>query len=219
MDIQSHGFLVTQSGYGAKQLPASSIQTTVSNSQSLALPRSNASETARSSSINISQTVGGMPNTTASGMGTASSVPASANTRPKFVALCVNSGPFQKTYDEVDISSISEDTQIFHNFKKAYEACRSSRINVLRSWLTKPVDIDYIQFAIEGLKRVYPIADSPDCTICAHMQNKDDLVVTRRYECHPAGSALTHPPIPSDLSFQLLGVSGGYYFSTADDVA
>ena len=35
------------------------------------------------------------------------------------------------------------------------------------------------------------------------MENKDDLVVTRRYECHPAASALGHSLILSDLFFHL----------------
>jgi hypothetical protein len=89
MNIQSHGSLVTQSGHGAKPLPAGSIQTTASNSVSPAPPRSNVSQATQSSSINISQVVSGMPNTTTSGINTAPSAPAPANTRPKFVALCV----------------------------------------------------------------------------------------------------------------------------------
>lgn len=97
---------------------------------------------------------------------------------------------------------------MFHGFKKAYETCRSSRINLIRSFLTKPVDISYIQFAVEGFKHVYPIAGSPDCTICAHMENKNDLVERRRYECHHAASALAHPPIPSDLFCHLWECSG-----------
>jgi hypothetical protein len=144
-----------------------------------------------------------MPNPTASSFDAAASLSTSVSTGPKFVALCVNSSPFQKTYNEVDISSIPKDTQMFYDFKRAYKACHSSQTNVIRSWLTKPVDINFIQFAVEGLKRVYPIAGPPDCTICTHTENKDDLVVMRRYEPHPAASALAHPPIPSDLFFHL----------------
>jgi hypothetical protein len=87
---------------------------------------------------------------------------------------------------------------------------------MIRSWLTKPVDINYIQFAVEGLKRVYPIPDSPDCTICAHMENKDDLVITRRYEHHPITSALAHPPIPSTLFFHLWECPGDITSTSQD---
>ncbi len=202
-EIQTHGFLVTQSGHGVKRLPAGSRQTTSSNAELAAPLRSNTSHATQSTFINTSQVVGGIPNITASNTDTAGALSTSAIRGPKFVALCVNSGLFQKTYEEVDITTIRKDTQMFHGFKTAYEACRSSRINVIRGWCTKPVDINYIQFAAEGLKHGYPIAGSPDCTICAHMENKDDLVVMRKYEPHRAASALAHPPIPADLFFHL----------------
>jgi hypothetical protein len=61
----------------------------------------------------------------------------------------------------------------------------------------------FIQFAVEGLRRVYPIPGSPDCTICAHAEKKDGLVTARKYEPHLNAVALTHPPIRPDLFFHL----------------
>ncbi|RDL39892.1 uncharacterized protein BP5553_04232 [Venustampulla echinocandica] len=210
MEMQAHGFLVTQSGHGATRLLADSRQTTASNSAPLAPPISNTSQATRSSSIYTSQGVGVMPNTTVGGIDTAAFQSTSTGAGRKFVALCVSSGPFKKTYDEVDISSIPKDTQMFRGFKLAYEACRSSRMNVIRKWLIKPVNINYTQFAVGILKRVYPIAGPPDCTICAHAENKDDLVDMRRYERQPAASSLTHPPIPPDLFFHLWECPRGF---------
>lgn len=206
-EIQAHGYVITQSGHGIKQMPAGSRQTTTSNSAVSAPLGLNTSHTAQNPSLNptgtTSRALGGTQNPTVVTTVTATPQLPVAGESPKFVALCVNTGPFQKTYDEIDISTIPKSAQMFHNFKKTYEACVGSRKDPLRRWLTKPVDIGFIQFAVEGLRRVYPIPGSPDCTICAHAEKRDELVTARKYEPHINTVALTHPPIPPDLFFHL----------------
>ena len=204
-EIQTHGFVVTQSGYGAKRSPEGSEQNIPSSSPPVVLPRSAVHLPTRISFIDASQEIvadTSIPRASSINVAGSPSIP--MNSGPKFVALCVDNGPSRTVYQEVDISSIPRDTQIFHSFQMAYEACRSSRVNFINRIFAQPVDIKYIQFAVEGLKHVYPIASSPDCTICAQMENRDDLVATRRYERHPVpSSGFTHPPIPSSLFFHL----------------
>lgn len=206
-EIQAHGYAVTQTCHGTKQMPADSGRTTASNSAISAPLGLNTSQTAQNSCLNStgtsSRALEETRNPTVGSTVTTTSLTPVTDNRSKFVALCVNTGPFQKTYDEIDISSIPKNTQMFHDFKKTYEACVSSRKNLLRRWLTKPIDIEFIQFAVEGLRRVYPIPGSPDCTICAHAEKKDGLVTARKYEPHLNAVALTHPPIPPDLFFHL----------------
>ncbi|OBT88499.1 hypothetical protein VE02_03469 [Pseudogymnoascus sp. 03VT05] len=206
-EIQAHGYVVTRSGQRIKQIPANSGLTTGLNLAASAPQGLDASQTAQdlalSSTGTTSRALGETRNPTASSAVTTTPLPPVTNNSSKFVALCVNTGPFQKTYDEIDISASLRNTQMFHNFKTTYEACISSRKNPLRRWLTQPTDIEFIQFAVEGLRRVYPIPGSPDCTICAHADKKDGLVTARKYEPHPNGVALTHPPIPPHLFFHL----------------
>ncbi|OBT99025.2 hypothetical protein VE01_02435 [Pseudogymnoascus verrucosus] len=206
-EIQAHGYVVTQSGHGIKQMPANSGVTTGLNLVASASQGLSTSQTAQDPSLNstgtTSRPLGGTRNPMAGSAVTTSPLPPVTNNSSKFVALCVNTGPFQKTYDEIDISASLRNTQMFHNFKKTYEACIGSRKNPLRRWLTQPIDIEFIQFAVEGLRRVYPIPGSPDCTICAHAEKKDGLVTARKYEPHLNGVALTHPPIPPHLFLHL----------------
>ncbi|KAL2073781.1 hypothetical protein VTL71DRAFT_11107 [Oculimacula yallundae] len=207
-EIQAHGYFVTQSSHEIKQRPAGSTQTTTSNSAVLANLESDTSLTAQNASLSpngiISRALGGRQYPTVVSTVTApSSLPVTGDRSPKFVALCVKTGRFQNTYGEIDISTIPRSTQIFHDFKKTYEACVGSRRNPFRRWLTRPVDIGFIQFAVEGFRRVYPIPGSPDCTICAHAEMKDELVTARKYEPHLDTVSLTHPPIPPDLFFHL----------------
>lgn len=206
-EIQAHGYVVTQSGHGIKQMPANSGVTTGLNLVASASQGLSTSQTAQDPSLNstgtTSRPLGGTRNPMAGSAVTTTPLPPVTNNSSKFVALCVNTGPFQKTYDEIDISASLRNTQMFHNFKKTYEACIGSRKNPLRRWLTQPIDIEFIQFAVEGLRRVYPIPGSPDCTICAHAEKKDGLVTARKYEPHLNGVALTHPPIPPHLFLHL----------------
>jgi len=39
----------------------------------------------------------------------------------KFAALCVNTGEFNKTLGEIEVSSINTDRQVFHKFKEKYQ--------------------------------------------------------------------------------------------------
>ncbi|KFZ14509.1 hypothetical protein V501_03208 [Pseudogymnoascus sp. VKM F-4519 (FW-2642)] len=206
-EIQAHGYVVTQSGHGMKQMPANSGVTTGLNLTASASQGLSTSPTAQDPFLNstgtTSRALGGTQNPMAGSVVTTTPLPPVTNNSSKFVALCVNTGPFQKTYDEIDISATLRNTQMFHNFKRTYEACISSRKTPLRRWLTQPIDIEFIQFAVEGLRRVYPIPGSPDCTICAHAEKKDGLVTARKYEPHLNGVALTHPPIPPHLFLHL----------------
>ncbi|KAH8590386.1 hypothetical protein B0O99DRAFT_305590 [Bisporella sp. PMI_857] len=63
----------------------------------------------------------------------------------KYTALCVNTGEFNKTLGEIDISSITTDRQMFHRFKEAYHELRGFRARAVRWFLIKPVDIKFIQ--------------------------------------------------------------------------
>ncbi|OBT58987.1 hypothetical protein VE04_00798 [Pseudogymnoascus sp. 24MN13] len=206
-EIQAHGYVVRQSGHGINQIPSNSGVTTGINLATSTPQGLSTSQTAQGPSLTsigtTSRALGETRNPMAGSAVTTTPLPPVTNNSSKFVALCVNTGPFQKTYDEIDISGTLRNTQMFHNFKKTYEACISSRKNPLRRWLTQPIDIEFIQFAVEGLRRVYPIPGSPDCTICAHAEKKDGLVTARKYEPHLNGVALTHPPIPPHLFLHL----------------
>jgi len=63
----------------------------------------------------------------------------------KFAALCVNTGEFNKTLGEIEVSSIGTDRQMFHKFKTTYQILRGFRAGALRWLLIKPVDIRFIQ--------------------------------------------------------------------------
>jgi hypothetical protein len=63
----------------------------------------------------------------------------------KYTALCVNTGEFNKTLGEIDISSITTDRQMFHRFKELYHELRGFRARAVRWFLIKPVDIKFIQ--------------------------------------------------------------------------
>ncbi|KFY71421.1 hypothetical protein V499_08373 [Pseudogymnoascus sp. VKM F-103] len=173
-EIQAHGYVVTQSGHGIKQIPVTSGVTTGLNLAASAPQGLSTSQTAQDPGLNstgtTSRLLGGTRNPMAGSAVTTTPLPPVTNNSSKFVALCVNTGPFQKTYDEIDISVTLGNTQMFHNFKKT---------------------------------RVYPIPGSPDCTICAHAEKKDGLVTARKYEPHLNGVALTHPPIPPHLFLHL----------------
>lgn len=63
----------------------------------------------------------------------------------KFAALCVNTGEFNKTLGEIEVSSINTDRQVFHKFKEKYQILRGFRAGALRWLLIKPVNIKFIQ--------------------------------------------------------------------------
>jgi hypothetical protein len=203
--LEVNGYAVKQSGIGAKQTPA--------RAQSTSAPRLLGSQTSSRISQQQSQSLSASaPSQTGND---ADAVAQSANsnvmshaisparTAPKFVALCVNRGLSAKTFAEVNISRLDKDTRIFRSFRDAYHACRKREPHSLRNWVIKPVNIKYIQFVAEALKRVYPTLTSPDYTICAHADNMANLVQKRGYESHTIEISLTHPPIPPDLFFHL----------------
>ena len=63
----------------------------------------------------------------------------------KFIALCVNTGEFNKTLGEIEVSSICTDRQMFHKFKETYQTLRGFRAGAIRWFLIRPVDIQFIQ--------------------------------------------------------------------------
>jgi hypothetical protein len=84
---------------------------------------------------------------------------------------------------------------MFHKLKSTYHSRRGFRAKAFRRWLIKPVDIKFIQFAVEDSHRVDPIPDPPDCTLCA----PDTVVRFRRYEPHLHSSTnRAHPPISAN---------------------
>ena len=63
----------------------------------------------------------------------------------KFTALCVNTGKFHKTLGEIDVSGVTTDRQVFHQFKQSYNSLRGFRARSLRWFLIEPVDIKFVQ--------------------------------------------------------------------------
>lgn len=63
--------------------------------------------------------------------------------RPKFLALCINTGPIYKTLVEIDASEIASDATAFLRMKKIYLQTRSrlSRLN----FLVKPVTVEFVR--------------------------------------------------------------------------
>lgn len=207
MDLQASGFVIPeQSTPRAQAVPVSSGQQhTTLSSVAQAFLKSNAPQAAPASSANptASSVAGGIANPTPEVFVAAPAMSMPFAGIPKYLALCVNINKFKKTLSEIHISSVNEDIPTFRKFKEKYEECRRSRAKALRGWLIKPVDIKFIQFAVERSQRVYAILDPPDCTLCAHKDNQDTLIKSRQYEPHRYTTALVHPPIPSDAFFHL----------------
>jgi hypothetical protein len=207
MDLQASGFVIPkQSTPRAQAVPVSSgQQNTALSSVAQAFLKSNAPQAAPASSANptASSVAGGIANPTPEFIVAAPAMSMPFAGIPKYLALCVNINKFKKTLSEIHISSINEDIPTFRKFKERYEECRGSRAKALRGWLIKPVDIKFIQFAVERSQRAYAILEPPDCTLCAHKDNQDTLIKSRQYEPHRYTTALVHPPIPSDAFFHL----------------
>ena len=207
MDLKAYGYVMPQQGTpGAQAVPLESEQHTTSSLDAQIPPTLNTPRAVPASSANTiasSAASGSLANSTLVDLIAASDLSTSTVCIPKYLALCVNISKFRKTLGEIYLSSINKDIPTFRKFKEKYEEYRGFRIKLLRGWLIKPVDIKFIQFAVGHSQRVYAILEPPDCTLCAHKDNQDALIESRKYEPHHRTAALIHPPIPPDAFFHL----------------
>ncbi|KAM6511763.1 hypothetical protein FALCPG4_016758 [Fusarium falciforme] len=77
----------------------------------------------------------------------------SQGTRPKFIALCVNTGGIYKTLSEVDLTGIKSDMAGFLKMKEAYLGTRGLRSRL--RFLIKPVNLEFVQFTLWNRKHGY----------------------------------------------------------------
>ncbi|KAK1751160.1 hypothetical protein QBC47DRAFT_352026 [Echria macrotheca] len=73
--------------------------------------------------------------------------------RPKYLALCVNTGGIYKTLAEVDTTGTASDAAGFEKMKQAYVATRGRRSRF--GFLIKPVGIEFVQFTLWNLRHGY----------------------------------------------------------------
>ena len=103
----------------------------------------------------------------------------SSSSRPKFLAVCINTGGMYKTLAEIDVSTTTSDVQLFHSIKKTYQKTRGFRARF--AWLIKPIEVHFvrvvvfqfdrsrnllkhIQFTLWNLRHGYiSICDKPRC--------------------------------------------------------
>ncbi|QBZ61174.1 hypothetical protein PoMZ_08120 [Pyricularia oryzae] len=81
--------------------------------------------------------------------------PTQATDRPKYLALCVNTGGIYKTLAEINTTRMASDAEVFQNMKAAYVQTRG---RLSRFWfLVKPVTVEYIQasFTLWNLRSGY----------------------------------------------------------------
>ena len=70
----------------------------------------------------------------------------SQGTKPKFLALCVNTGGIYKTLSEVDLTGIKSDMFGFLKMKEAYLGTRGLRSRL--RFLIKPVNLEFVQVSV-----------------------------------------------------------------------
>ncbi|RYP68070.1 hypothetical protein DL769_005598 [Monosporascus sp. CRB-8-3] len=74
-------------------------------------------------------------------------------TRPKFLALCVNTGGIYKTLAEINTKNITSDAEAFSVMKNDYLKTRGFRSRF--SFLVKPVTLEFVQFTLWNLRGGY----------------------------------------------------------------
>lgn len=79
--------------------------------------------------------------------------PTQATDRPKYLALCVNTGGIYKTLAEINTTKMASDAEVFQSMKAAYVQTRG---RLSRFWfLVKPVTVEFIQFTLWNLRSGY----------------------------------------------------------------
>lgn len=63
----------------------------------------------------------------------------------KYLALCVNTGRFHKTLGEIDVTSISRDSDAFRQIKARYLEVRSFRARARRLFLLRPNRVHFVK--------------------------------------------------------------------------
>ena len=63
----------------------------------------------------------------------------------KYFAICVNTGENLTIVDEIEVSSITQDSEFFKKMWKEYNSIRGFRSTSLRQLLVKPVDVKFIK--------------------------------------------------------------------------
>ncbi|EAQ91630.1 predicted protein [Chaetomium globosum CBS 148.51] len=134
-----------------------------------------------------------LPTTT--GGATQANTPAIQATK-RFLELCVNTGEFQRQLAEIDISTVTNDAQLFDCIRERYHEVRSFRT---RFFLLKPVDVHFVQFSVEDRHRV-AILDKPLAIPSAAE------MAAEGYAYYPC--PLRPPPIPPNIFLHHLAKPG-----------
>ncbi|KAH6838570.1 hypothetical protein B0I37DRAFT_409119 [Chaetomium sp. MPI-CAGE-AT-0009] len=116
--------------------------------------------------------------------------------KKRFIELCVNTGEFQRSLAEIDVSTASSDAQLFDRIRERYREVRSFRT---KYFLLKPVDVHFVQFSVEDRHRV-GILDKPMAIpSIAEM-------AAEGYTYYPC--PLRPPPIPANIFLHHLSKPG-----------
>ena len=63
----------------------------------------------------------------------------------RFLAICVNTGRYQKSLGEIDLSKICRDDRTFREIRKIYLQIRSFRARARRLFLLRPKNIHFVK--------------------------------------------------------------------------
>ncbi|KAF1948353.1 hypothetical protein CC80DRAFT_431768 [Byssothecium circinans] len=84
------------------------------------------------------------------------------DSRPRFLALCVNIGGIYKTLAEIDMTRITSDAALFLEMKKEYLKKRGRRSRF--EFLIKPKTVEFVQFTLWNLRHGYvSVCKRPNC--------------------------------------------------------
>ncbi|MCJ1403746.1 hypothetical protein MMC11_006969 [Xylographa trunciseda] len=107
---------------------------------------------------------------------------------PKFVEVCVNTGKWQKSLGEIDITNVNCDRDLFAMIKQRYDDIRAHRAKL---FFLEPARVAWVQFSLEERHRVgimlQPMAVPPKHEV----DNRD-----YDYTPCPLGAL---PPIPDNV--------------------
>lgn len=106
----------------------------------------------------------------------------------KYVELCVNTGKWQMSLGEIDITRVNCDRELFSLIRERYKTIRGYRT---RFFLIEPARVEWVQFSLENRYSVgihdKPLAVPPEAE-----------VESNRYEYDPC-PLKSLPPIPDNV--------------------
>ncbi|KAK3936595.1 hypothetical protein QBC46DRAFT_418612 [Diplogelasinospora grovesii] len=89
------------------------------------------------------------------------SISRGAGSRPKFLALCVNTGGIYKTLAEIEASDTDTDLTAFRKMKEGYLKTRGVRARF--SYLVRPIGVEFVHFNLWSRRRGYlSVCDRPN---------------------------------------------------------